>query len=279
MKILFYLLLIPFLLFSQNPTAKIVAFWKLDDDGTWADAVGSQNLTDNNGNVGNVSGIVGNAADLPGTVGSYLYHADHDSNSFGNVSMAVTCWAKIDIENAAFSGIVLKDLTSSGNRPWSLTYTSADGAFRFTRGTSAAGAGIDKVVSSASYSVGTWYFLAGWHNATTGRLYIRVYSTSALLAFDSVAVTGTPYDTAINMQIGTLGAEEFAGDIDDLALWNAVPTYGTSTSDLEIIWNSGAGREFPYPDMTPQESNNIYINQFSEFPGYLDFTNYEVIEQ
>lgn len=243
----FLFILLPLFLLAQNPTPKIVAFWALDDDGTWADVVGSQNLTDNNGGVTNVAGVVGNGASFNGTANTFLYVADAAANSFGNVSMGITCWVKISAENVAYSGAVVKDLTSSGNRPYSLTYTAADGAWRFTRGTSAAGTGIDKAVGSVGYVVGSWYFVAGWHNASTNRLYLRVYSTSALVSFDSVAVTGTPYDASIDLRIGTLVAEEFNGIIDEVALWNAVPTI----SDLENIWNSGAGRAFPYPDLTP----------------------------
>jgi len=162
-------------------------------------------------------------------VSTTLSLADASMPNIGASNFLVWVWAKADTLATANKTIVGKVNTYGDQRSWSIYYNVTTGKFGFSM--SGDGVTTYSVESSYSESTGVWYFLAGYHEATTQ---IRVYvgaAADADLTVDSNTTTipTTIYDSTAAFTLGhrvtnTTADQYFDGCIGVCGGWRGVPS-------------------------------------------------------
>ncbi|MBU0999774.1 fibronectin type III domain-containing protein [Patescibacteria group bacterium] len=219
----------------------IKAYWKLEEaSGERSDAIGSNNLTDNN-TVTNDTGILGNAAKFVAANSEYLSITDNADLSFGDEDFTITAWVNID--NLGNNSIATKH-TNGGAREYALWYNVLS-ANRFSFGVSDNGS--TNWTEIAANNLGqpvadTWYFIVAWHDSVNNTLNIQVNNGT----IDSTAYSTGVFDGASNFLVGAWGSTGASslmdGFIDSVGVWNRVLT----STERAALYNSANGLEHPF---------------------------------
>lgn len=228
-----------------NPTAaglltSLVAFWKLDEaSGVRDDAVGANNLTDNN-TVTQAAGTVGNAAQFTAANSEYLSIADNADLSTGDIDFTVTAWVYLDSKGA---NRTIASKASFGIEEWLLRYSSANDRFEFYILDSTPAFRVATANTLGVPATATWYFIVAWHDATANTVSIQVNDGTA----DSGAAgSGGPADRAGAFGIGAYGDGTAAtfhdGRVDAAGFWKRTLT----ATEKTYLYNGGSGREYPF---------------------------------
>ncbi|HEU4594597.1 MAG TPA: LamG-like jellyroll fold domain-containing protein [Pyrinomonadaceae bacterium] len=216
----------------------IVAFWKLDEaSGTRYDAVRTNHLTDNN-TVTQATGKVGNAASFASASSEYLSCADNADLSTGDVDFMGAGWFQLMTKTASMD--LVAKWGASGNFEYILTYDQATDRFIFfvsNNGTTTA-----SVIANTfgSPSIGTWYFVVFYHDATGNLIGISVNNG----AFNTTAHTTGVFNSTAPFQIGAraVSPSYFNGRADAVGFWKRL----LSAAEITELYNAGAGREYPF---------------------------------
>jgi hypothetical protein len=217
----------------------LVSYWTMDGaaDGPETDVNGSNNLTDNSGNVGSAGGIINTCRYFVTTPGQFLTHA---SNSDLQVTGDFTFTAWVYFFALTTDSIVIsKDIDSPVNsRDYTVVMISAGPLLRFYINGGAAGALVD---SSATLSANTWTFVRVWFDSTAQTLNIQVNNGTV----DSTNIgSSVPQVSSAPFEIGARAYSGFEqvmnGAVDEVGFWKRVLTSGEGTT----LYNSGAG--YPY---------------------------------
>jgi len=221
--------------------SNLVSYWSLDEaSGNAIDAHGANDLTDTN-TVGSAAGKVGNCRDFEKDANEYFSIADNAGLRTGDIDFSFAAWVKMESKNS-FPQILSK-WGGSGDAEYALGYES--GSDRLSFSVSSTGSNTVTAVANTlgSPSTGTWYFVAGGHNATTNEIWISVNAGTPNTTSHSagVAVGAAPF------LIGELGGfvglagGEWDGLIDELGFWKR-----DIRSDLSELYNAGSGRDYDY---------------------------------
>jgi len=243
----------------------LISYWQMEEhSGTRADSWGDNDLTDNN-TVLYATGIISNAAQFTAANSEYLSHVNNDSLDTGDIDFTASAWVYLDTMNDA--GVMLRE------GEYALWYDNTLNRFAMTV--------IDPsyaqftLYDSTPVVTGTWYFLAGWHNATDDELGIRVNGTETIIPYTD-GVCEFP-STGNVFQIGKTSSNTIDGRIDEAAFWKRVltplelsylsnsiyaPMGRTGAADTEITYLPLIHRNmttppptptpFPYPTSTPE---------------------------
>ena len=211
----------------------LVSYWPLDEtSGTRVDAVGSNDLTDNN-TVGYDTGVNGNAASFVAANSEYLSSAavlPMDSD------FTVSGWINLHAFTGAHNFVSMEGAT--GNTTlfsfWAFTVSNVYLA-RFSNG--------DYVDTTGTPNetpvLNEWTFFVLWSDGAKGYLQINDHTPRE-------AVLGArPTGAAPGFRIGTRAGytDQFStSDIDEVAIWNRVLTEDERTE----LYNSGAGKFYPF---------------------------------
>ena len=215
-----------------------VAYWPLDDDGTWADASG-------NGHTLTESGTVATAALSDGKVGAdfsgstYLYAADHaDLRPETMPAWSVSMWVQRD--GATTAGLFAK-YTATGSPDTGITCglwggTEFYGAWGSGAGTNQTDSpnnryqavDDDTVLNTAEH----WVFTFDYTNQTAGDFgSAQIYKDGALVATMGSYDNAEPWEwygntTGLNLTIGfsAYGAQYLDGKIAKVAYYDKVLT-------------------------------------------------------
>jgi hypothetical protein len=228
--------------FGQTPSTlndDLIAYWQLGEaSGTRADVEPTgttQNLTDNN-TVGQVAGIIGNAAFFVAADSRYLSHVDSADLSTGNIDFTIAGWFKatsLDVDSTLAS----QWLATGNQRSWRLWFHSAIGKMEFEVSDDGVTASAAVASSFGLPSTNVWHFIAGWHDSVNNTINISINNglpttlSYALGTFDS---TGT-------FDLGARGAgtNPWDGALDAFGFWKKVLT----GSELTELYNLGNGKQ------------------------------------
>ena len=217
----------------------LVSYWQLNElSGTRYDAVGDNDLTDNN-TVGAVNrGPVGTVANFVFANSEYLQKA---SASFSAPDYCMTGWFKTPIQDGNFhelvflgdawlSTIILAvDIQSSGMR----AFVTDDTTFASA--------------STTGIKANSWHFFSVWYDSSDKKIRL---SLDDGVAGVSDALAG-PRDNATTVTIGSLtapgGGQFMDGQIANVSLHSRVLTAEERTS----LFNFGNGKK--YADLTTAE--------------------------
>lgn len=196
---------------EQVSDGSAVAIWHLDEvSGTRDDAVGGNNLTDNN-TVTSAIGKVGNAAQFESSNSEYLSLSDNPDISVGNIDFSISAWVKPD--SIGGNNMIITKYTNTSVRDYQL-YINVTPYFEFSIfNSSGTQVGTVEATTFGTVKSGEWYFVYAFHEASSSRIGISVNGI-----FDYVTASGDPADTAANLQVGARAGTLFwDGLIDELA--------------------------------------------------------------
>jgi len=211
----------------------LVSWWDLDEEsGTRADAVGSNDLTDNN-TVGYAVGKIGNAANFVDT---------------NNETLSVT----YDLHTASPSGCTqafwLKsgDTASTPRYPFDINRPYGPFLTTYLRSDSTA---VNITVSV--YDTGWQSTTSGWTTAPIGWVHIAytIAVSGAITLYINGQQSGTPGSFGTWADGGTvlrLGSYDttgrYLGDMDMCGMWSRVLT----SDEITELYNSGSGLDYPF---------------------------------
>lgn len=212
----------------------LISHWRLDEAAgeLRADAHGLNTLSATN-SVDSASGKLGNAASFDDTLAQYLSVSAADLHT-GAFDYTIVAW----IRPAANTG--------GGNNH--LISLSGDGALEFTIGSPPDGESIGftygdtSVTHPATLTLGEWYFVSAWFNNATGEIGIRVND----LAPEVDVVTTLPIpDETNSFLLGAINASAgFAtSQLDSVSIFRGRLL---STEEIDFLYNSGTGRDYPF---------------------------------
>lgn len=211
--------------------------WKLDEtSGTSPDAHGSTSLAEINA-VGSGTGKILGARVFVASNGGRLMAASNADLQMGDEDFSGAIWVKLASKSSR-QGIMVKGVNGSGGEWWLEYDNSADRFIFYVCATSGFG-GVTGATANTlgSPSTGTWYLLAGGHNATANETWISVDAgTPDTASFSSGVYAGTG-----NFELGSYSefALNFDGTLDEASLWGR-----DVRADLSTLYNGGAG--LPY---------------------------------
>jgi len=256
---LFYKALVPALalaaLLAQPQAARaqtstlsngLVAHWRLDElSGARFDAVGDNNLSDNNG-AGQADGKLGKAAEFTAAGGRYLSKADNaDLSIAGDVDFTFAGWFKLS-SKSSYMGLFGKD-DAAGAREYTLYYDQP--MDRLVWMVFASNDSANQLIASSfgSPPLNTWVFVVVWHDKAANTINVQVNNgpvNSKAQAADGVK------DSVSDFKLGRgLAGTGFDGQIDSFSFWKRVLTQ----DERAELYNGGDGKEPVAPPPPPTE--------------------------
>ncbi len=214
--------------------SNLISYWALDESsGGASDSYGSNSLAQN-GTVGNATGKIKGARSF--SSGNYLSIASNSTLQTGNIDFSLAAWVKFN-SFGADRAIVAKWNSFTTNRDYVLKYSNSDGNFIFQ--VSPDGSTFQKAVWNQSVSTGTWYFVAGGHNAAADELWISIDGATPVVQSHSAGVQAT--GAAFTLGSTVAGNENHDGLIDEAGFWKR-----DVRSDLTQLYHAGNGLGFPF---------------------------------
>lgn len=171
---------------------------------------------------------------------------------YTGTGFTLTSWVKVlstfpDGSNANYGLFMsyLMSKASDGDSPWAfvLRYIPNSGTLIFAL-TSNNGL-VTELSGSIAYTPSfDWEFFRVWYDATDGMLRLKINEGATQTATGTYFIAGAPHDD------GTMDTEAIVGSadgiidyaIDEFSLY----TYVLSTAEASYLYNSGAGRAYPF---------------------------------
>jgi len=213
----------------------LVSWWNLDEtSGTRADAVGSNDLTDNN-TVGYAAGKIGNAASFVVANTEYL---SKTTPSLPTGTMYSCGWIKtVGTQN---NDGCWSQNTATSNSCWGLMFVGNVPYWRTQAGAST----VDLIWAGGAVSAGDWHFIEGYFDPANDKVGLAVdgsaWQTSAQAGADTLDNTGNAF--WIGGYWGT--AYTIDADIDLVGVWSRVLTADERTE----LYNAGASIKNAFTD-------------------------------
>ena len=225
----------------------IVSYYKLEENAantTVVDAHGANTGTAST-NTSNLSttGKIDNAFNFNGTNENVVLA---NENNFDLVEITISAWIKTSVKgDAVFTKGKAADFQ------YMLFQTAADG-YAAMVGWTAAGATSIFATGTTNIADGAWHHVVG---VIKDGSYARIYVDGVYEAEDTT-FSGT-YNTegaAVAMIAEREdGALDWNGDIDEVGIWSRELTNGgvavsnTAGGEIEELYNSGSGNQYPFP--------------------------------
>ena len=222
---------------SSSLNVGLISFWNLEEaSGTRADAVGSNNLTDNN-TVTQAAGKILNAAQFTAANSEYLSIADNAALSVGDISFTVSAWIYLDSLGADRT-VLSKD---NGAGVYDLRVTNTNRVLWLVRQSGGADCGRVTATNFGALSASTWYHVVAYHDADANEVGVVINSGTPQTA----STTGTPFDDSVAFAVGRHSDGSFPqywnGRIDAVGFWKKK----LSTSEIATLHNAGSGKQAP----------------------------------
>lgn len=218
-------------------------WWDLDDDGTWADSVGSWHGTES-GAVGVSSGTGPGGQDVASfdTDGDYLDCGLHNPVSEGITDYTICAWLSFSSFNGGNYGnfpFSWRNSTATSHM-FDLYYAGQTSDVLATKGPGSGGTGYLEA-SPVTEAVDTWYHMLATYNDSTGARELFVDGVSV----DIATAVGTVPNASIRLTFGKASdfsatTTQFKGKAGMFGIFNQV----LSQDDIDFLYNSGSGRQY-----------------------------------
>jgi Concanavalin A-like lectin/glucanases superfamily len=222
---------------DYNARWGVVSAWNLADT---ADAIGANTLTNNNGATF-TAGKVGNAATLVRASAQYLSRASNAGLQTGAVDFWLGFWIKF----ASDPGINMYPFSKGTSPEYAGYYNSGEARFHFTIANFAKDL---QAANSGAFTVGTWYFVLCWYDATNQTINVRVNNGGSIDTLSTFGTTITANASALTL--GWFGAANtyVDGQMDAVVFGKSPPggIAGVISEISSTLYNAGAGKEPPY---------------------------------
>lgn len=226
------------------------SFWRLEEaSGTRSDAVGPNNLSDNN-TVTQNTGIVNQAAQFTSANSEYLSASSDPTLNFGpDDSLSISIWVYLDSKNNV---AYLQKWTGAGSqRSYRVGFSSGDDRFIFRVSGDGSASTFVLADNFGSPSTGTWYNIVCTHDPVSNQISIRVNDGSV----DTASHSGGIFSSSADFRLGTDEVITFHnGRIDEVGIWRKV----LSSQEISDLYNGGSGNEFTSsPEQTITSDTSI----------------------
>jgi hypothetical protein len=219
--------------------------WPLDDQGWLAPRVakvGGRDLT-NNGKVGSVYTVMGQASSFIRKCSTYLEAADHASLRFGNENFEMTCIfrpMKINQEHWVVSKWCV---LGGGGREYAIHVTALNKIMFLVRNPANSAHASLEAVTCGDIEIGKSYFINVYHDADNDLLGISVNGG----AFDTQAWTVGCRESTSPFRIGmrsdgTASALVTDGEVSDVYMWRSLLTSKERTG----LYKAGMPLRYPF---------------------------------
>jgi len=227
---------------------------------------GNANDTSGEGN----NGTVTNAVQSTGKVGSnaYVFDGDDDYIEVANDSsiqtlsaLTISAWVKPTNVGDTYQRVVDKSTGNNGAGGYSLWVKSTNGLIGFAL----SGSSADNLYSSTALSASTWYHIVASTDGSTKRIYINGVEDAS-----DAGAGATPSSSTANLRIGGsagVASREFAGDIDEVAIWNRALRADEIQQIYYLQNGSYAGAGTTNFTFTPDVVGTYQIRLHTEAPG------------
>jgi len=216
----------------------LVSYFKLDESsGTREDFHGTHDLSDT-GSTGTAAGKIGNAADFPASVFTYLQNANMLADvSAGSISISFWVWL-----DSTGSYVALYESTTAQNT-FSLFLNGTTGLYV------TCGGHAEELTSSTGFTTGAFQHVVVTFNNSTDT--ITIYRNGSQVAQDATGWGAGPSASSFTLGANlTGGGAHLDGRIDELGVWARVLDSG----EVGSLYNSGNGLAYPFStgDAVPQ---------------------------
>ena len=214
----------------------LVSYWKLDEvSGTRADSLGTNNLTDVN-TVASATGKISLAASFINGNNEALARTVALGYT-GSLGVSIAGWIKMDPTGGGAYDVVWGTAPGYAAGQIHIARQNAIG-LRFTTNTENAVAAIEPGVTADN----AWHFFVAWYDPAGPTNFIQV--DNGTVRNGTVGAAGAPVDAIKDTYLGAYGGGSFwyNGLIDEIGLWNKV----VSSTERTLLFNSGAGRTYPF---------------------------------
>ena len=243
----------------------LVSHWSLEEtSGYRADDWGPGELADNNTVLYSASGISGNAADFETSNEEYLSAVVSDIYvAPGDKDLTIVAWVKLESKPTRVAIASTDNLSTS--RSWRIDYDGATDRFRFLVFNSTSGVAATVSANNlGSPSIGSWYCIEAYHDATNSLAGIRVNNGTA----DTSAVTGSMGSAQKQFFLGAYttatSGTKWDGLIDEVAIWRRLLT----TDERTALYASGAGLPWADWNTTLTNIDALYVAKPSDVAAY-----------
>lgn len=220
---------------TVNLTSGLVSYWKLDEaSGNAIDAHGSNDLTDV-GSVGTAAGKVGTSRDFVAASSNALTLASNSDVVTGDIDFTFACWVNLDDKTVA------RDVFGKWVAPeeYILVYSSFNDQISWLCENPSGLVTTSFASTFGAFTVGTWYFVVCYHDATNNEIGISVNGG----AFDTAAHADGVRAGSGTFSIGhrTISAAgKMDGKIDEVGFWKRLLT----SAEIAALYNSGSGLSY-----------------------------------
>lgn len=211
---------------------------------------GVKTLAPAGSSVSNIAGKIDNANDFQQS--DYLVANDSTVADFTTENFTISFWIRFDAFPVVQAVPVSKWITAG--RQWQFDYLTSTSRFRFLVRNAADTANV--TVSANNFgapSINTWYFVQLQKTSTVISIRVNNGTADTLAHTEDLPSQTTKF--ALGKRDGDATSFEggaFNGKIDEVSIWDT----DKSTTDLNTIYNSGAGLSWPWlQDVSPAISN------------------------
>lgn len=234
---------LPDLLGNQTLLGGLAAYWKLDEaSGARVDSVSTNNLGSTN-SVGSAAGIISNAAYFQSASTQYLGVAASTVISVGSYDFSFAGWVKL-IDKTAQHTIISQYDAADSKRSFFLLYNNTGDRFQFNVSSNGIASASQAANTLGSPSTNTWYFVYAYYDQQAASIGISVNNgnVDSTSSANGVFKADTPMTVGGNYNGGSGIGSLMNGYIDELGYWKRK----LSARELAILYNSGAGRTYPF---------------------------------
>jgi hypothetical protein len=197
--------------------------------------------------------VEGVAADFEASNSEWLSVADSGLLSPGNTDFAIAVWAWLESKPGGGDMTILGKWNVTGNQCEYVLYcrASTDHRFAFSVSDDGSFASVPIVESTDAPSIGAWYFVIVWHDATANTINLQVNNGTAN---SQAHTTGVFKGTAL-LELGRQGSaiKYWDGRMALASFWNRTLTAAEKT----WLYNEGKGRRYDELAISRTDGSNL----------------------
>ena len=234
-------------------TDGILAYWKLDN-ASWLDSTGNgYTLTNTSGTVTVGTGIIGGDATFDG---ASLLSTTANLPISGSGPFSYSCWIKWagTIDGSGYNTIIgTRGSGSSGAEAWAMLLAGSGSVLTVVQYAGGFNFQTDPIIEQD-----TWYHLA----VTNDGMFSKFYFNGSFLITGESAPENLVADYPLNLGMNTQGDQTFAGQIDEVGIWERV----LSDAEISSLYNLGNAIQYPF--------DFIYYNNAQEDGNWGNLGNW-----
>jgi len=241
---------------NTNLMSSLVGWWKFEETSGTTVTDSSSNGNDGTANVDisnlTTTGKINNAFSFSGVggAGNYINLGDNTDFEFGANDFTILAWVYWD--GTYPSTIFSKYTASPGNREMTFAVASSG---RLMLQTSSDGNSMTTEYSTTTVPINTWTFVAVSRNGSSAALYVNTTPTTVSSVATIISGSSNAYIGAV-VSSTTSPDHEFNGKIDELMVFKRA----FSSTEIELVHNSGSGVSENISEQSPMESKALYFN-------------------